>query len=167
MTIRIIYVDLKEDDPRRSTMRKLDRFGLARSVGIGFLKRSISLNPFAESYLKRSDAHQTLRTGLLLIEASWNRIDQTHLETGKLSRKLPLLLPVNPVNYGKPGKLSSVEAAAGALFILGERDQAAQILSKFAWAHTFLEVNMAPLLEYSRCTTDDEIMAQESEFFQR
>jgi pre-rRNA-processing protein TSR3 len=165
MGIKILYVDMKEDDPGKSTMRKLARFGLAKLINMNFIRRSLSLNPYAQSYLKQHDASLAIRTGLLVIEASWNRIDSIPLETGRLSRKLPLLLPVNPVNYGKPGRLSSVEAVASALFILGEKDQAALLLSKFAWAHTFLEVNKAPLLDYSNCQTDSQMIAAEAEFF--
>ena len=52
------------------------------------------------------------------------------------------MLAANPTNYAKLGKLSSVEALAGALYILSEKELAAKMMDKFKWGHTFLELNV-------------------------
>ena len=59
----------------------------------------------------------------------------------EMGRKLPPLIAVNPVNYGKWEKLSSVEALAAALFILNYEDHAKLLLSKFTWGSEFFKIN--------------------------
>ena len=44
-------------------------------------------------------------------------------------RALPFLVASNPVNYGKPFKLTSLEAFSAALFILGEVEYAKELLN--------------------------------------
>ncbi|MEC9254110.1 MAG: DUF367 domain-containing protein, partial [Candidatus Thermoplasmatota archaeon] len=56
-------------------------------------------------------------------------------------RRLPPLVPVNPVNAGKVGKLTTAEALAGALATIGEDEHAAQLMGAFKWGPAFLELN--------------------------
>ncbi len=51
------------------------------------------------------------------------------------------MVAVNPVNYGKPFKLSCVEALAAGLKLIGYEMQADYILSKFKWGENFFKVN--------------------------
>jgi pre-rRNA-processing protein TSR3 len=82
-----------------------------------------------------------------------------------IGRRMPALLAANPVNYSKLGKLSSAEALAGALFILGERDIAVEIMNKFKWGHTFLDLNLDLLQEYSAAETAEQLAIIEREYF--
>ena len=165
MTPRLLFSYLNQDDPKKSTMKKLERFGLAAMVPLQKGTRSLSLTPYADNFILLSDRGIVEKVGLHTIDGSWNRIDTIRKFRLKYPRKLPLLVPVNPVNYGKPGKLSSVEALSAALHILGFADEAHEILSKFNWGTNFLVVNREPLEAYGLCKTQDEVLSAESEFF--
>jgi pre-rRNA-processing protein TSR3 len=67
-------------------------------------------------------------------------------------------MAANPVNFGKPCKLSSIEALAAALYILGEKDRAAAVLSKVNWGIRFLEVNQEPLDLYANAKDSTEVV---------
>ena len=56
-------------------------------------------------------------------------------------RKLPDVIPANPVNSGKIGKLTTAEAIATALMICHEKEQASTIMSIFKWGPAFLNIN--------------------------
>jgi pre-rRNA-processing protein TSR3 len=79
--------------------------------------------------------------------------------------RLPTLLASNPVNYAKPHKLSSIEALAAGLYIMGFSERASQLLSLFKWGPTFLTLNHEPLEAYSMASSDEEMIKAEAEFF--
>lgn len=136
---------LHEDDPRRCTVLVLKKHGLIRVFSriSQFPKNSIVLNPEALVVLTPEDKHIAVRHGITVIDTSWKSPDNSvfHLLKARFQRRLPTLLAANPVNYGTPNLLSSVEALAAALFILGFQDRAAEILSLFKWGGSFLELN--------------------------
>ncbi|HII23445.1 MAG TPA: DUF367 domain-containing protein [Candidatus Poseidoniaceae archaeon] len=79
---------------------------------------------------------------------------------------LPLFLAANPVNWGKPGKLSTVEALAAATYLTGNKEQAISLLSAFRWGQRFIELNFEPLEEYSSAKTSKELVNLQFEFFE-
>jgi pre-rRNA-processing protein TSR3 len=79
-------------------------------------------------------------------------------------RALPYLVAANAVNFGKPFKLSSVEAFAAALYILGEKEQAALILNKFKWGPVFLDLNREPLERYSEAKDSTEVVKIQADY---
>lgn len=158
---RILFTDLRQDDPRKSTMRKLSRFGLARAVPFSQLCRSLMLTPFSSIVLTPMDSQIALKNGVGVVEASWKRIRKDDMPECRNQRRLPLLIPVNPVNYGHPGILSSAEAVSAALYITGFQDFAESIMGKFSWGKEFLGLNYPYLSEYMRCL--DQKCVEDSE----
>jgi len=77
------------------------------------------------------------------------------------------MLAANPTNYAKLGRLSSAEALAAALYILDEKKLATEIMDKFKWGHTFLELNSNLLEDYANAETKEQIEQLEKEYFQQ
>ncbi len=163
--INIRYIDLHQDDPRKATMRKLERFGLASRASPGAVGESLVLLPSAETVLTRMDRWTVLRHGIVVVEGSWKRPGTARKFSFRNPRRLPLLLAVNPVNYGKVGLLSSVEALAAALFITGLEKKAEEVLSKFSWGLTFLKTNREPLEDYTKCSDQESVEKTETDYF--
>lgn len=149
-------------DPKRCTGSKLLRFGLVKRRSPTELpRRSILLNPFAEQALAPDDRC----TGISALDASWAHAEEVFAQLRAMKqRALPYLVAANPVNFGRPFKLTTAEAFAAALYILGEREQSFLVLGKFKWGHTFFELNR-PLLEaYSNAKDSSEVIAIQGEY---
>ncbi|MCL4169443.1 UNVERIFIED_CONTAM: hypothetical protein GTU68_065472, partial [Idotea baltica] len=73
-------------------------------------------------------------------------------------RLLPYLIAANPVNYGKPSKLSCAEALAAGLYILGWRDDARTLMGRFSWGNSFEKLNKELLEAYAECSSSAEIL---------
>jgi len=151
------------DDPEKCTARRLatlDRAELHRSTRA--TPPGIVLNPFAERALSPADRERFDR--LVALDCSWETAEREAFDLDGIHRSLPFLVASNPVNYGTPFKLNTVEAFAGALAILGERDQAEEVLSGFSWGETFLELNEEPLRRYADCEDSSEVIAVQDEY---
>jgi pre-rRNA-processing protein TSR3 len=145
----------RQDDPKKCTAAKLVKFSLAKSV-TKTASNTIILDPFAKQTLLYHDAR--LADSITGIDCSWNLADVTFKKRfGGIPRKLPPLLAGNPVNYAKLGKLTTVEAIAGAAFILRFNELAMEMLSKFNWGHTFYELNADLLADYSKLELEEQI----------
>ena len=156
-TPQIFFIYLFQDDPKKSTMKKLERFNMARSVDRGRASRSLVLTVSSSQYLMNSDRDLILEKGITAIEGSWKQNDLMGETKFRYGRILPPLLASNPVNYGKWNLLSSVEAVSASLIITGFRELAEQLLSKFSWGHSFISLNMEILEEYAKCKSEDDI----------
>ena len=159
-----------DDDPEKCSARKLARFDLAT------LHRSaretppgIVLDPYVDRALSPADATDDTRDGgesgrLVALDCSWETAEAEAFKLDGPHRSLPFLVAANPVNYGTPFQLNTVEAFAGALCILGRRGQAETILGKFRWGHTFLELNDEPLRRYAECADSAAVVEIQSEY---
>ena len=160
--IRLYVYHTGEDDPRKCTARKLARFGFVKlEKNIRRLPRNlILLNPLAEKSLSREDLKIAERNGLLALDCSWKTVDTSfeYLDRINYSRALPFLLAANPVNYGKPFKLTTLVAFAASLYILGEQDYAMDLLNLYKWAPNFLVLNEKPLNEYKSAKNSSEVV---------
>lgn len=71
---------------------------------------------------------------------------------------MPFLVAANPVNYGRPLKLSCVEALAATLYITNYKEEAHALLDKFGWGPAFIQINLDLLEAYSQCANSAEIV---------
>ncbi len=159
--VKIIVYQAGQCDPKKCTALKLGHHNKARIVSqIKFLpKRAIVLNPFSEIAFSPADKERIERFGLAALDCSWEhaqKVLQKHVRG--TARCLPFLIAGNPTNYGKPTKLSTVEALAAALYITGLKEEASQLLSIFKWGHTFLELNNQRLEEYTTAKNSTEVV---------
>lgn len=163
--IRLYGYHAGECDPKRCTSKRLERLGLLLLVGKpGRLPRGcLVLTPLAEKALSRGDAARARRRGLAVLDVSWKKGRFPEVP-GSPSRALPYLLAGNPVNYGRPQVLSSAEALAAALYILGRADEALAVAGKFTWGTKFLELNREPLEAYAACRDSREVVEAQGLF---
>jgi pre-rRNA-processing protein TSR3 len=144
-------------DPRKCTVKKLEKAGYLKI----FKKisqiphNSLILDPTAEQALSPADRSVKSITAL---DCSWVVLDTGQVSSWKIRRALPFLMAANPVNFGKPSMLSSIEAIAASLYILGEKERAAEILGRVGWGIRFLEVNSEPLELYAKAKDSTEVV---------
>ncbi|QZA87592.1 DUF367 family protein [Salinarchaeum sp. IM2453] len=152
-----------DDDPEKCTARKLSRLGYAElHSSAGETPYGIILDPHADTALSPNDKDGSDR--LIALDCSWETATEERYELSGQRRALPFLVAVNPVNYGTAFQLTTVEALAGALAILGEWEQAREILSPFSWGETFLEYNKEPLQRYMNCSTSTEVVSVQNDY---
>ena len=160
--IQLIVYHTNEDDPKKCSAKKLLKFGFVKlEKNIRKVpKHAILLNPFAEKSLSKNDLKTAKENGILAIDCSWKNAENSfeYLNRENISRSLPFLVAANPVNYGKPFKLTTLEAFASALYILGEKKHAKDILNIYKWSPHFLELNKQPLEEYRRAKNSKEVI---------
>ena len=154
----------RQDDPNKCTASRLVKFKMVREVR-RVPDTFLVLNPFAEKMVDPTDMKKF--RGICAIDCSWKlatKIINTHKKFFN-NRRLPALLAGNPTNYAKLGMLSTVEAISAALYILNYKEMTRDILNKFRWGHTFLDLNFEILEDYSHALGHDEIISIEKEYF--
>jgi len=142
--IRILCFD--QDDPKKCTAKRLERFNLSdnHSTFKTLPPMGLVLDPFSEKILSGADIPLAEVGGIVGVDCSWNRASETFSRLrlmGLEPRRLPLVTPANPVNSGKVGKLTTAEAIASALLICKQPEQAQKIMSVFKWGPAFLKLN--------------------------
>jgi pre-rRNA-processing protein TSR3 len=145
-------------DPKKCTVKKLARSGMITIINrINQIPtNTLLLDPTAKQALSPMDRDTPSITAL---DCSWEVLDTVLVRSWRLRRALPFLVAANPINFGRPFRLTSVEAFAAALYILGEEEQAHEILSRFGWGIRFLELNAEPLDEYAHARDSAEVVA--------
>jgi len=135
-------------DPKKCTVKRLERSGLVRVLSkISHIPRNtLLLDPTAPQALSPGDRPARSITAL---DCSWDVLDTGAVSSWRRRRALPFLVAANPVNFGRPWRLTSVEAFGATLFILGEPEQAAVVLESQKWGPRFLELNEEPLNLYA------------------
>jgi pre-rRNA-processing protein TSR3 len=168
--VKIIVYHAGQCDPKKCTALKLKRHGLIRLVGqIKLLpRRAVVLNPFSEIAFSPADERRMENFGLVGLDFSWEHAEEALLKRVRgTSRCLPYLIAGNPVNFGKPTKLSTAEALAAALYIARFGEEAARLLSIFKWGHTFIEINRERLETYAGAKNSTEIIEMQKRFLEK
>lgn len=159
-----IHVRYKgDDDPDKCTAKKLARFDLATLHTVNYSPPfGLVLNPHAAQAL--SPADKELVDRVIAVDCSWKSAGEELFDIHGEHRALPFVVAANPVNYGRPFELTTVEAIAAALVILGEPAQARRLLAKFNWGETFLTLNEELLDRYASCEDSSEVIEVQSEY---
>ena len=154
--MRLQVLMFYQDDPKKCTAAKMVKFGLAKNIKKIGNNTGLVLNPFSEKILLPKDG-SAIRS-IIGIDCSWNLAEKAFSKSfAGISRRLPPLFAGNPVNYSKLNKLTTVEALAASLFILGFKEQAMELLDKFKWGHTFYDLNKNLIKEYSKLESESQI----------
>ena len=166
--IRLFVYHANEDDPKKCSAKKLNKFGYAiieKNIKSAPSK-TVLLNPFAKKSISKEDLNIALQNGLLAVDCSWKNAERSfdYLDKKNYSRALPFLVAANPVNYGKPFKLSTLEAFAAAPYILDQIDYAKEICSIYKWAPHFLELNKEPLEDYRLAIDSKDVIKRMNEY---
>jgi pre-rRNA-processing protein TSR3 len=165
--MNVFVIDYGQDDPAKCTAKKMAHMGLATEVNRKFhaSNTTIVLNPFAGTLLSPLDVGCK---SILAIDCSWNLAQEVFFrKIGGKHRRLPALLAANPTNYSRLGILSSVEAVAATLFILGEGEDAEKYLALYKWGPTFRTLNSEPLAAYASARDEAEVHEIEKAYFPR
>lgn len=125
------------------------------------------LDPYAGKFLTPPERETALKHGIVVVDCSWRNAETIFSTHNRNGRRLPTLLPANPVNYGRATMLSSLEAFSGALYILGFKEEAQTLLRIFKWAPHFLELNRDPLDAYAEAMNEEHLVKLMGEFFPR
>lgn len=120
------------------------------------------------SCVSQEDRDLISRKGLAVVDCSWNKLDEVPFGRikGLAPRLLPWLLAANPVNYGRPCKLSCAEALAAALYICGWQEEARSLMSRFKWGHSFLSLNEGLLEQYCQCASAADVIAVQNQYLE-
>lgn len=160
--IKLFVYHTNEDAPKKCSAKKLQKFGYAKLMtNIRRTPReTILLNPFADKSISKQDLKYARKNGVLAVDCSWKNAENSfeYLNKKNHSRALPFVVAANPVNYGKPFKLTTLEAFAAALYILGEIGYSKKILNIYKWAPHFLVLNKEPLEEYRNADSSSEVI---------
>ena len=164
---------LAQDDPKKNTAVKLSKRGTLR-LHERFTKlprKGIILEPLCGKVLGPEDHSILLEDSgsLVGLDCSWAQIEdsveQVMKRTRLKARMLPLLLAANPVNWGKPSRLTTAEAIAASLYLIGNEKQARDLLSAFSWGEQFFVLNKEPLDAYQNAKSSKELVDLQFEFF--
>ncbi|MHA2026164.1 MAG: DUF367 family protein [Candidatus Thorarchaeota archaeon] len=166
---QVIVYHAGQCDPKKCTGTRLGRMRKAKVVkNMRHIPRgAVVLNPVSEVAFSPADKDSILKSGLVALDCSWKQAEKIFAASrAGAQRSLPYLLAANPINTYIPIKLSTAEALAAALYIIGLRDEAVDLLSVFKWGPSFLTLNKEWLDSYVICQNSTEVVKVQKEIME-
>lgn len=161
--------DLNHCDPKKCSGRKLSRLGIIENLRLGQKFPGVVLTPVGTNCVSPVDKEIVQLNGIAVVDCSWAKLDETPFNKMRTPhpRLLPFLVAANPINYGKPCKLSCVEAIAATLYITGYKQEAQWYMGKFSWGHAFIELNETLLDKYAECKSSEDVLKVQNEYLEQ
>ena len=157
-TIKLSMLYFDQCDPKKCTGKKMERLGLLREIKFSRNYGGILLTPNGKKICSIEDHDIILNKGICVIDCSWAKFNELHLDLHKIeTRSLPFMVAVNPVNFGKPYKLSCAEAFSACLFLGGFEKEARFIMDHFKWGAHFFKINEELFSKYKGVKSQDEL----------
>ncbi|KCZ79816.1 hypothetical protein H312_02798 [Anncaliia algerae PRA339] len=166
--IKKLVLEFGQCDPKRCSAQKLIQ--LKKCFPSKTLRNfsGIILHPFADKFISKEDSERIEKSGIAVIDCSWAKMNEiNHLWNKRNLRKLPFMVSVNPINYGKPYKLNCVEAFAASLFITGFKDDINSIFESFNYYDEFFKINSEVFEEYEKAENSNEILSKEDAYIKK
>ncbi len=166
-SLRVIVFHANQCDPKKCTGLRLVRMKRAQILRDmrRIPRRALVLNPVSKTAVSPADRPIVEQAGIVALDCSW-RLAESLFHDVRIGaqRALPYLIAANPVNTYKPIKLSTAEAIAAALYIVGLKDKAEDIMSVFKWGSSFLTLNREWLDAYASCKNSTQVVELQTEF---
>jgi pre-rRNA-processing protein TSR3 len=165
--VTVTVYHAKQCDPKKCSTLKLKRHNLVHVVHRAreLARGSVLLNPFSPKAFSPADQKRLKQRGLSALDCSWVHAKEVFdIKAPWISRCLPYLVAANPVNFGVPTKLSTVEALVAALYIAGFREQGEELLSKFKWGPQFIILNKELLDGYAEAKDSAGVVEVQQQF---
>lgn len=165
VSVPLAMWDFEQCDPDACTGQRLYRHRALRLLSLKERFAGLALTPSATALVSPADLPAVLSHGVAVVDCSWKELETIPWSSMKaeVPRLLPLLIAANPVNYGRPSKLTCAEALAAALAIVGLNEDARNVLAYFNWGESFFDINAELLEGYKKCGSAEEV----EEFQQR
>lgn len=169
--------DFEQCDAKRCTGKKLERLNMLQSISLHTPFRGVVLSPNAEQTVSPLDKAAVEKYGACVVDCSWNEIDSIPFHKMRMgyprlckfihknvNKIVPFLLAANPVNYGRPMKLTCVEALAATMYIVGLKQDAEDVLAKFKWGQTFIDLNRELLDAYADAKDNEGVIQVQNDY---
>ena len=87
--IKLFVIYLADDDPKKCTAKKMERFNLAGLIKRKTFKGGIVLSPFSKIVFSKDDYNEAYEHGIYAVDVSWKNVDKVFSNIRGEMRRLP------------------------------------------------------------------------------